>query len=496
MGKQQHIMTWLAIFIILLPIQAHLVNGFPWSSEPSVDSNKKDVASSAMGGGSLPQLLGSGFGSRLPSSYETALNELRELESEPLCHKTAARLLINNCQLLEDKNAATVLTESGRAIRDFVDAYAASLAICDLERGSFQIPTACNNFREPALNQLPHQNLGHLHNTWVSYRHKALRFCEAARADNEKDQQIILFQRLTEIMGRFIGDIDKQFEQHMDDLDLRTQATAGKINDLSPQVDHLKDSLVSLQNMLLDQLNQAVKETTDVVNSGADNAVNLQRMFEVIINGALEGQAELSSAYERSIQLANQRAESAVDTAAKAIALAAESATHLGSQLEFTRLQAMDLATRQDNLEQGMQRLTTMTEGLTTTYDDHTELLNQARNLTDEILGSLEETAASVTYVGNSIKQSPTSSWWPYVWCPAASLILGSYGLPPSATRNLVLIALGEVAGLTVSSIQSIHRDVSSSSFVKFSTLLYTWGPPSPTPFSASSNDTNKTEEL
>ncbi len=135
-----------------------------------------------------------------------ALDELQELEAEPFCHRIAARLLVNNCQLLDGKDEATVLTDSGRNVRDFVDSYAASLAICDLERGSLVIPSQCSPFREQALSQLPMQSHPLLHvsprqiedcltglagsdsawNTWISYRHKAVRFCEAARADNEK----------------------------------------------------------------------------------------------------------------------------------------------------------------------------------------------------------------------------------------------------------------------------------------------------------------------
>jgi hypothetical protein len=138
------------------------------------------------------------------------MNELQELQSEPLCHRIAARLLVNNCQLLEGKDEATVLTDSGRQVRDFVDAYAASLAICDLQRGNFNIPPACAEFREEALAAVSDSKEARLHvstreidscltsmgksdsawNTWVSYRHKALRFCEAARADNEKGSTV------------------------------------------------------------------------------------------------------------------------------------------------------------------------------------------------------------------------------------------------------------------------------------------------------------------
>lgn len=145
-------------------------------------------------------------GSQLSNTYSTALSELQELESEPLCHRVAARLLVINCQLLDGKDDATVLTDSGRQVRDFVDAYAASMAICDLERGRFKIPTTCQKFREPTLAQVPLGEQVQLHvtsreidlclsglgeessawSTWISYRHKALRFCEAARADQEK----------------------------------------------------------------------------------------------------------------------------------------------------------------------------------------------------------------------------------------------------------------------------------------------------------------------
>lgn len=99
-----------------------------------------------------------------------------------------------------------MMTSTGRAARDFVDFFAASLAICDLERASFEIPSICYKFREPVLASLPTPSKPELHvgtaeidacleglaqsdsawNTWVSYRHKALRFCEAAQADSEK----------------------------------------------------------------------------------------------------------------------------------------------------------------------------------------------------------------------------------------------------------------------------------------------------------------------
>ncbi|KAI0887851.1 uncharacterized protein GGS22DRAFT_185231 [Annulohypoxylon maeteangense] len=469
MANKRKIMGWVGIGI-LVASQIHSAIGISWgSSARKLDLVRAGHVQQSATRSSLSQALQSG--SRLPNSYELALGELRELESEPLCHRTAARLLVNSCEVLESKNEATVLTDSGRKIRDFIDSYAASLAICDLERGSFDIPTECDHFREPALNQLPLQNSGQLHNTWVNYRHKALRFCEAARADNQKAQQIFLFERLTKIMGRFTDDVDKQFEQHLTSLGIRAQATGDRIDELSPKVDHLNAMLKSVEELFLGQLIQEVKETTELVNSGTQNALNLQRMLGVMFKGVLEGQAEVAATYERSIEVANQRVESAMDTAMQVMVLATESAVNLQTQLESSRLQAMELETRQNNLEEGMQRLVGVSETLATEYYDHANHLRRAQNITNGILGSLEDTAASAIHVKNSVLRQSFSSWWPYIWCPAASLVLGSYGLPPSSTRNLGLLVLGEAAGFTLSLLQSYSPDLSFISSLGFYSL-------------------------
>jgi hypothetical protein len=193
------------------------VHGFSWGGNKRINSefhsslSLQMIANLSLGLGSAISSSSSTTGlesSKLPAMYSMALDELQELESEPLCHRIAARLLINNCQLLDGRDDETILTDSGRAARDFVDSYAASLAICDLERGNFAIPSACSKFQESTLARIAPPAKPQLHvttaeiddcleglaqsdsawNTWVSYHHKTLRFCEAARADNEKSR--------------------------------------------------------------------------------------------------------------------------------------------------------------------------------------------------------------------------------------------------------------------------------------------------------------------
>lgn len=161
--------------------------------QPSVDSSQSDTK---------PH---NDYG--VTSRFTTVLEELKELETKPLCHRVASRILINNCKLVDGKNDATIYTHSEHTVRNFMDAYAISLALCDMERGSIPAPATCAQFEEDALVKLSmYTDEPRLHvatseirlclaglsetdtawATWMSYSKHALDFCEAARSDNYK----------------------------------------------------------------------------------------------------------------------------------------------------------------------------------------------------------------------------------------------------------------------------------------------------------------------
>ncbi|KAI1434729.1 hypothetical protein GGR50DRAFT_660562 [Xylaria sp. CBS 124048] len=460
--------------LIYLLIHGHVALAFSWRGQSSVQSSyhssiAKEGPAVIEPSNSPSQLLRAG--KHLQTSYELALNELQELEFEPLCHRTAASQLVNSCHLLEGKDEATILTDSGRKTRDFVDSYAASLAICDLERGRFFIPTECAKFQESALSRLPIQNTAQLHvtsaeidaclsglaasdsawNTWISYRQKALRFCEAAKADNDKAQSVLLFRRLTTIMSKLTHDIESAMEQRMNDFDLRAQLASDRIDNLSPLIGKLQQDLENT-GMLSNGLFQGIKDSQVHVDSGLENVLRLQELLQRALQAVTENQAETVAVHEQSLQVMNQQAATGVQLIAETIGAAMTASMALQQQIETSHLQVTNLESRQDKLEQGMQRLIDVSDNLASQYDEHNYLLMQANNITNEILDTLEDTAASATKVGKLfLGNYSLASWWPYIWCPAVSLAMGSYGLPPSMLRNLGLVALGETAGFIIS---------------------------------------------
>ncbi|KAH8887664.1 hypothetical protein GQ53DRAFT_725995 [Thozetella sp. PMI_491] len=412
---------------------------------------------------------------RLPDIYAIALRELQELEAAPLCHRVAARLLVNSCELVDGKDEATILTESGPKIRDFVDAYAASLAICDLERGSFVIPMDCAKFQEEALGQLALNNQAHMlvtsseidacltalansdaaWSTWVSYRHKAVRFCQAARADNEKAESIALYQRLTKVLAKLASSVEVELRQRMEDIEERTRQSLEDLEQLNPRIDGLKEGLLKLQEFLSHDMREAMKKSSQSMNEGRESAAAIQQLLATLVNSmasasshVVESNSRLVMAQEESMQKAGKDIGALIEAVATAVTTSAS----LQQQIEISRLHAAELSSRQDALEAGMGRLLNVTEKLSAKYDDHTSLLDRANNQTYEVLDMLGDTASKAALINESFHQeSVRSGWWPYIVFPTAALVMGSYGLPPSASRNLGLLTLGEVIAILFS---------------------------------------------
>ena len=110
------------------------------------------------------------------------------------------------------------------------------------------------------------------------------------------------------------------------------------------------------------------------------------------------------------------------------------------------------LARRHNILEEGLGRLLVTTQNIASNHSIHAERVEQAVNITNELLDALEETATTASTLNKSfLTNAPSGSWWPHIVCPVASLVLGSYGLEPSALRNIGLLALGEGIGLVLS---------------------------------------------
>ncbi|KAM0416570.1 hypothetical protein ACHAPD_005499 [Fusarium lateritium] len=399
---------------------------------------------------------------KLSSAYSTALQELQDLESQPLCHRIAARQLVNNCHLLNGQDDVKIHLDSGRAARDFVDFYAASLAICDLERGSFLIPKPCFKFREPFLAALPVPTAAKLHvstneidecleglaqsdsawNTWVSYRHKALRFCDAARVDNQKGQ-------ITRILEKLTNDVEADLEKRFQSLNRAFDAASQSVEGIGPQVKNLRMEMDKASGILQNDLSHAIKDSRDVVASGLEEAQALHDLLEILVRAVQEHTTDIATSQEVALRTSTEKWNDEVGVLVTA--LTAVVATSL-DQMETAAARSAGILAKQAKIEQGMGKLEELADDLLLKYDSHESRLDDALQKSSQVLDVLEATAASAAGLqGYMLGGLGFSGFWPYVVCPALSLALGSYRLQPSFARNIWLVGIGELMGMVVS---------------------------------------------
>jgi hypothetical protein len=157
--------------------------------------------------------------SRKPELYELALMDLKKLGKESTCHQIATKLYMSSCQLfqeLELHGEGSLATHGRGRLQDYINSFAISRAICDLETAHAVIPNVCESFQEPALLsvmdsrgaqglEISHAQIGQcmkgLHSdqkSWTSYnsnRESAALLCRASRLDIDKGRTCLLLPK-------------------------------------------------------------------------------------------------------------------------------------------------------------------------------------------------------------------------------------------------------------------------------------------------------------
>ncbi|KAL1913279.1 hypothetical protein Sste5344_000827 [Sporothrix stenoceras] len=223
-------------------------------------------------------------------------------------------------------------------------------------------------------------------------------------------------------MAKLTDDVEAELQRRMEVWDTMAQDAAERLGQILPIADSLGQKLGDMESLLSNDLVSSVRETAVSAEEGAQASQALQKLLSILVKTVLESNSELAFAYEQSVEL------------------------------ESSQLQTADLASRQEALERGLSQLEGMAQTLFSDFDAHSRLLVQANNMTNDMLDTLEATAAATSTIQNSFRgYREMGGWWPYIVCPALSLVMGSYGLPPSILRNIGLFTLGELAGAMVS---------------------------------------------
>lgn len=145
-------------------------------------------------------------------------------------------------------------------------------------------------------------------------------------------QNILLYQRLIQVMARMTHGVEVELQKHMENLELRVQKTSAVIESLGPELDLLRSKLAKVDSYISQDLDSTLKKFSESISDGLNDAANLQQMLTVMMQTMLDGTSHVAAAQERSMEVFG-RGSNDLNSWAEVVATASASALLLNNQI-------------------------------------------------------------------------------------------------------------------------------------------------------------------
>lgn len=207
-------------------------------------------------------------------------------------------------------------------------------------------------------------------NTWVSYRHKALRFCEAARADNKKgtprvslffqtcylfvltDENIRLYQRVTQILSTLTSDVEEHMKTRLEDLDHAIDRTNSKLEAADQGADAVRIGLRDLENMVSTKLYKTAEDSQNVIARANGDAHALQEFLANMMQKMAHSSESLKNNYETALDTFNERANSEAIIILTTLTGMMTASSYLRNELETSQVRVEEIEKTQERVEE------------------------------------------------------------------------------------------------------------------------------------------------
>lgn len=135
------------------------------------------------------------------------------------------------------------------------------------------------------------------------------------------------------MISRLTDGVEAELQRRMDDLDRRTRQTLDNLGQLSPQVEQLREGLAKVEDYLSGDLDMAIRKSSESAHDGLEHAESLRHLLGVLLARALEGNAQLASAHELSLQQASRRVNEDIGALMAVVASTAAASNALQQQI-------------------------------------------------------------------------------------------------------------------------------------------------------------------
>ncbi|CAG8975672.1 hypothetical protein HYALB_00007875 [Hymenoscyphus albidus] len=398
-----------------------------------------------------------------PEFYNKAMLELKRLEDEPICHRLAAQLLINTCNGLQTIDESTLQSTKARLQRNHVESFAAALTLCDMEGVNWEIPEPCMPLSSAAMHQALRQEqrtlvvppddvqaclttLSQDHTHWMTWLHRrdsALLFCRAASVDMDKDQLFESQKILVKIMADFATGLEAELESLKNNMRSHSKDADVFFEGLMNHADGLKSKFHGTMESVASDIKNVAASIASIKNSGSD----INRFLKSVFQTAVEGNAEMVAKQEQALVASTSNFQNRLEGINDMAQRTEEYALMLGQVIDQISSRLQTLADQQDLMGEKSDGVLTALLNATDLFQTHATQLEKARMTANKIHDSLGN-VASITKLVSTFADKMTLSgrigdWMVRLVVPPATVFLGSYGLPPSLSRNALLLVGG-----------------------------------------------------
>ncbi|RKF78186.1 hypothetical protein GcM1_213021 [Golovinomyces cichoracearum] len=390
-----------------------------------------------------------------PNIYVQATLELKRLCDRPICHRMAAYLLMNNCKGLNEIDKQNYSFNRGQLQQDQVDAFAATLTICDLERAKFDVPKICLHFTSASLMKAAKsrsdlefsskevndclQGLGKNAKhwaTWLSYRDSALLFCRAAH------ESISLHRELTAIMKEFSKELHLDLQQLKNNVAVHKSSIESVFQKINEGAGEWKSKFEKIFSEVSRNINDIHQEVNKISQENVNARVKAKEDFSMI----LKDSAQISEDHKHNMRQVAIEQSKQHKNLKDSLSSSEVHANIIKNALIVMQEWMLRLQERQDNIDRKTQVFETHLTNTTMLLQGHAQELEKVSSAAQDINQNLER--ASLT---TSLLQSQKSglSWKliSVLISTLMTLILGNCRLRLNSAACIILIFSGFIAG-------------------------------------------------
>ncbi|CZT45916.1 uncharacterized protein RSE6_06273 [Rhynchosporium secalis] len=403
---------------------------------------------------------------RKPEFYNEALIRLERLEDQPLCHRVAAQLLMKNCRGLDGIDKQTYQLNSDHVQKHHIEAFTASLTVCEMEEVSFSVPEACSPFSSASIfyhareighlnvsreqtvdcKTAIHQNPSNQH-IWSNFVTSATVFCRAARSELENDQHILLHKQLMQNMAKFS-------EAVHEDLETIRQKMADNARAADSYLEKAMNNVNDWTTTLKQQFQSASKnfeEVDSAMNSITKSSKTAAHMVEHLVKNIFEGTAEVSAGQEKAMVVGTLQVQRRMDSISTKLLATEDGLATVAALINTLVPMVVSLSERVEasgtQSQAAFMAMANATDALLIHVDQLSQLKGQTSNLNEQLVQATENAQAWGAAIGSS-------AWFPD-WTigagsPALFLVAGNFRQAASLTSNIHLGLTGLIIGQVV----------------------------------------------